>query len=222
MTSDPAARHTGQQPPPSWWRRNRVALVALLPMLALALAASSFRYVSIYRPTTFVAGQVATGSTGRFLAPVPGAEPPTTRDVSITLVSATPHASSGDLSAAKGTRLWEVELEFASGCPLDRLHDRTPGRRWSGLWDGRGQAGVGDRPGPDGIPGLCSRSHSGTGARSGRAGDPRDRPAAPGELARPGGHRHPDLWHACRGADPLGPTGLRAAAVTLTRRAARG
>ncbi|MBK8732992.1 MAG: hypothetical protein IPL93_09040 [Actinomycetales bacterium] len=120
MTSDPAARHTGQQPPPSWWRRNRVALVALLPMLALALAASSFRYVSIYRPTTFVAGQVATGSTGRFLAPVPGAEPPTTRDVSITLVSATPHASSGDLSAAKGTRLWEVELEFAAdpGVPL--------------------------------------------------------------------------------------------------------
>ena len=114
MTVTPSGHVPRHRPPESWWRHNRVALLALLPMLALALAASSFRYVSIYRPTTFAAAQVGTGAGGRFVAAVPGAQPPTTRDVTISLVAATARESSAELTAAPGTRLWEIELTFAA------------------------------------------------------------------------------------------------------------
>ena len=98
---------------PTWWRRNRLALAALLPMLALAVGASSFRYATIYRPTTFSQGQISSTASQHFVASESFGEVTIRRDVTISLISiATDRA--GSVTAAPGTTVHVVELAFAA------------------------------------------------------------------------------------------------------------
>jgi hypothetical protein len=113
---------------PSWWRANRTAIALLAPMLALTIASSSFRSVSIYRPSTLSAGQVSSGSTVHFSATSRHAPVEVHRDVTVTLDSAVPRTIVDELRAAPGTTLWEVTLTLAAdptvpltGCTVELL-----------------------------------------------------------------------------------------------------
>ena len=101
-------------PSRTWWRRNRLALAALLPMLVLAMGASSFRHATIYRPTTFSQGQVSTTASHRFVATETIGEVTITRDVTITVTSLSSTDRSGSVAAAPGTSVHQVELRFAA------------------------------------------------------------------------------------------------------------
>lgn len=50
-----------------WWRTNRVWLATLLPLVILALLATSFRLQRIYLPWHWTRPQVATGTSLRFV-----------------------------------------------------------------------------------------------------------------------------------------------------------
>ncbi|MFC5338392.1 hypothetical protein [Leucobacter denitrificans] len=96
-----------------WWRRNRLWLALLLPLLALALIASSFRLFTLYLPWQWSAPIVAGASEGtltqRYLE-LDGVK--WDREVTVRLISLEPRETTDDFVAVKGAMLWAVNLEF--------------------------------------------------------------------------------------------------------------
>lgn len=118
--------------PPSeqnWWARNRVPLLLLLPLLALAVLASSYNLFVLYRPTHITRPHQASGPTLTYHETVSdsnfGAKATTySRKVDMTLESVRPTSTYQGERAAKGARLWVVTLEFRAppGVILEGCH----------------------------------------------------------------------------------------------------
>lgn len=113
----------------TWWRRNRLWLALLLPLLGLALAASSFRLFTLYLPWQWSRPIVTNGPTGTltqdFLA-TDGA--PLSRTVTVTLDAMRAVPSHDEDAAAPGATLWQVDLTLAAapdqvldGCQVELL-----------------------------------------------------------------------------------------------------
>lgn len=102
----------------SWWRMNRWGLVLLVPVLALALAASSFRLVTLYFPWFAVRGTHVTApvrvTTDSSFVRYPAGEEysATLTPASLVPVSSAPseYTYEGDpgLSAPPGARIWRL------------------------------------------------------------------------------------------------------------------
>ncbi|HRL50210.1 MAG TPA: hypothetical protein PLA49_12640 [Propioniciclava sp.] len=97
----------------TWWRSNRLWLVLLLPALALALAASSFRFSALYlrwewsQPTLLRApgAYTQTFSTGTHTLQ---------RTVEVGVAAVERAVEVEGEYAAGGTALWRVALDFAA------------------------------------------------------------------------------------------------------------
>lgn len=114
MTTPTAAPDT------TWWRRNRLWLLLLLPLLLLALAASSFRLVTLYRPWSWSGRVVAHGPTGTLSEDFMASDGQTYhRDVTVTVDSVQPVRSLGEDAATPGAQLWRVDLTLAA--PVDQI-----------------------------------------------------------------------------------------------------
>lgn len=112
-SSDRSARPSQQ----NWWARNRLALLLLLPLLVLAVLASSYNLFVLYRPAHMTRSHQASGPTLAYHETVSttnfsGKSTTYTRDVNITLESVRPTPTYQGEQAAKGARLWVVTLEF--------------------------------------------------------------------------------------------------------------
>lgn len=99
----------------SWWRRNRIWLALLLPALALALAASSFRLVRLYLPWEWSQPIVADATTGTLQQPWTDIDgTPQTRNVTVTADMLTTASASEGLMPAEGSTLWLLHLTFSA------------------------------------------------------------------------------------------------------------
>lgn len=111
----------------TWWRRNRFWLALLLPMLALAIAASSFRLVTLYRPWQWSERIVAGGSTGTLRQEFLGTDDlRRDREVTVTVDALAPVPALGQDAAAPGATLWRVDLtleadpdQILDGCTVE-------------------------------------------------------------------------------------------------------
>lgn len=111
----------------SWWRRNRLWLALLVPLLVVALGASSFRLATLYLPWEWSRPTVAEGSSGVLRQTYVELDGETRdREVRVSVVAVTPHTTLGDARAVDGAVLWNVELElsaapdqFLSGCEVE-------------------------------------------------------------------------------------------------------
>lgn len=102
-------------PPPTWWRRNRLWLALLLPLLALAISASSFRMLRLYLPWEWSRPVVAHATTGTLRQGFRGADnAERTREVTVSVLSATPQQQVDRAGAVPGGTLWRVELELSA------------------------------------------------------------------------------------------------------------
>ena len=111
----------------TWWKRNRIWLALLIPILALALAASSFRLVSLYLPWQWSRPIVANDTSGvlrQNYLELDGVR--RDREVRVSVLSLDAHESWGDAKAIDGGRLWRVELQleaepdqFLYGCEVE-------------------------------------------------------------------------------------------------------
>lgn len=109
-----------------WWRRNRLWLALLVPLLALALAASSYRLTTLYLPWQWSRPQVV-ARTGTFTQTFRDTERVTwTRTVTVTVQQVARTTVVAGEAAAPGAQLWLVELEFAAapdqlldGCTIE-------------------------------------------------------------------------------------------------------
>lgn len=103
-----------------WLRRNRWALIALVPAIVLAVAASSFRLISLYLPwyserTNNAEGVILVDS-DQFVGHYPDGE---SYQAEVTPISATQipsftesHTSfPAEFTAVPGAKLWRVEVE---------------------------------------------------------------------------------------------------------------
>lgn len=99
----------------TWWQRNRLWLALLLPMLLLALAASSFRLVTLYLPWQWSRPLVAHGPSGtlgqRFSATDGSA---LERTVTVTLDELAVVPTHGEDAAAPGAVLWQADLTLSA------------------------------------------------------------------------------------------------------------
>lgn len=111
-----------QPTPPqiTWWQRNRLPLVLLPPLVALALAASSFRLSTLYLPNEYSRPQRAVGQSLGYHESFTRNRHLYRRDLTLTLTSLKASPSSGHEQAARGATLWTVELklEAAPEVPL--------------------------------------------------------------------------------------------------------
>lgn len=99
----------------SWWRRNRLWLALLLPMLLLALAASSFRFVTLYRPWQWSAPIVANGPAGTLTQEFLGFDDARhTRTVGVRVVDVSPVPEHDGNVAVEGATLWRVDLDLTA------------------------------------------------------------------------------------------------------------
>lgn len=130
----------------SWWRENRWALVLLVPAIALALAAASFRYVSLYVPwfsdRAIDDGEVAVVHWDRFGIdyPMPPGEPAHVTPIFLRPVRSAEEPGLFDraiITPAPGATLWQLEVEVEAdpemvlyGCTL-ALEDAA-GTRYTG------------------------------------------------------------------------------------------
>lgn len=105
----------------SWWRVNRWGLLLVLPLLAAALAAGSFRLVTLYlpwfaSPGTHVEGAVTVTTGSSFVVYPDGEEYTATfTPLDIVPVSSAPDdaylGDGSDLAAAPGARLWRLTTQ---------------------------------------------------------------------------------------------------------------
>ncbi len=96
-----------------WWRRNRRWLALIVPLLLLALAASSFRLVTLHLPWQWSRPIVADSAAGTLRQGFTGFDgEPRRREVRVEVVDADRHESFGEAKAAEGGILWRVVLEF--------------------------------------------------------------------------------------------------------------
>lgn len=99
----------------TWWRRNRLWLALLLPLLLLALSASAYRWANLYRPWHWserVWPRAATGTLHQTYVGSDGQQ--YRRDVTVTVDGVTPVNVWEDGAAAPGARLWRVDLHLAA------------------------------------------------------------------------------------------------------------
>lgn len=98
-----------------WWDRNKLWLLLLAPLLALALAASGFRFARLYLPWNYTRPQVTAGTTLTFnqdwayQAKLKGH-----RQATLTVVSVRTAESEDGRKAAPGAILYRIELEFSA------------------------------------------------------------------------------------------------------------
>lgn len=99
----------------TWWRRNRLWLALLLPLLGLAVVTSSFRMLNLYLPWQWSRPIVAHGPSGtltqRFLG-VDGHHYERTVDVTVDGIAEVPSLDRD--AAAPGATLWRIDLTLAA------------------------------------------------------------------------------------------------------------
>lgn len=101
------------RPSATWWRRNRLWLALLLPLLLLAIVASSFRLVRIYLPWEWSRPIVAHATVGTLRQDFLGNDDLRhRREVTVGVLSVVPQQRHGDIQASPGATLWRVLLEF--------------------------------------------------------------------------------------------------------------
>lgn len=99
----------------SWWKRNRLWLALVVPLLALALAASSFRLFTLYLPWQWsapIASDTSVGTLKQRYLELDGVE--RDREVRVEVVSLEPRESVDGLVAVDGATLWRIELELTA------------------------------------------------------------------------------------------------------------
>lgn len=127
-----------------WWQSNRWALALLLPLIALAVAASSYRMTTLYRPNQYTLPQRAAGPVLAYHEEFTHNRKPHTRDVKLTLTRLTALPAGTAFQGqrpAQGATLWLVELRLAAlpevplmGCRVfiqdteGRLYNDTSGQ----------------------------------------------------------------------------------------------
>ncbi|MDN5558305.1 MAG: hypothetical protein L0G23_02565 [Ruaniaceae bacterium] len=97
----------------TWWRRNRIWLWALVPLLALAIVASSFRLFTLYLAWEWSRPTVAEGPIGMFhqtFQAFDGVE--RDREVQVEVLSVLSYPRLDGVRAVDGGVLWRVWLEF--------------------------------------------------------------------------------------------------------------
>ncbi len=108
MTDAPPRRATDT---PTWWRRNRLWVTLLLPMLALALAASMFRMTTLYLPWQWSQGIDARSATGTLRQEFLGTDDVRySREVTVTMDTVRRTTRHGDDAAGPGAQLWVADL----------------------------------------------------------------------------------------------------------------
>lgn len=99
----------------TWWKRNRLWLALCVPLLALALVASSFRLISLYLPWQWSAPTVAHAAEGTLLQnylELDGVR--RDREVTVRVTSLTQRDTYDGLVAVAGAALWQVDLELTA------------------------------------------------------------------------------------------------------------
>ena len=149
-----------RRPASGWWARNRWALAALVPLGALAVAASSYQYVTLYKPNEFTRVEKASGPTLAYREDFRSNRKAHQRAVTLRVTSSTSRALPPKQAGAKGATLWEVEILFSAkpdvpleGCSLALLD--AQGREY-GLLQADFSPDITDRPiscVPAGAPG---------------------------------------------------------------------
>lgn len=100
---------------PTWWRRNRLWLALLVPLTLLALAASSFRLVSLHLPWEYSRPTVARGPQGTLTQEFLGFDDARhTRTVTVKVLDVATVPQFGGFRSIPGSDLWRVRLEFAA------------------------------------------------------------------------------------------------------------
>lgn len=120
----------------SWLRRNRWGLALLLPALAAAVLASSFRYLNLYEP--WIEGDVTDQSGAVTLAAqdddpdavAAGSTATLTPTAITTVASGTGLDGSTEVLAPEGSTLWRLDVDVAAptqmvlaGCEISLLDD---------------------------------------------------------------------------------------------------
>lgn len=113
----------------AWWRRNARWLALMIPLLALALAASSFRLVTLYLPWEWSRPTVANATSGTLRQDFTGFDGERwRREVRVEVLGLEQAALFGDTKAAAGGVLWRVLLAFEAdpeqhldGCEVELL-----------------------------------------------------------------------------------------------------
>lgn len=96
-----------------WWRRNRLWLALLVPLVLLAVAASSFRLVRLYLPWEWSRPIVAHAPSGTLRQDFLGFDDRRhTREVKVSVLGVAPQTQHGDVKAAPGAQLWWVLVGF--------------------------------------------------------------------------------------------------------------
>lgn len=99
----------------NWWKRNRLWLALAVPLVVLALAASSFRLFTLYLPWEWSAPTTPNASQGTLTQSyleLDGVQ--RDREVDVRVVSFEAHESYDGLIAVAGATLWRVELELTA------------------------------------------------------------------------------------------------------------
>ena len=98
----------------TWWRRNRLWLALLVPLLLLALAASSYRLTTLYLRWEWSQPVVVQGS-GTYTQTFRDVQDiARTRTVTVGVKQVARTTTADGDQAAPGTQLWLVELDFAA------------------------------------------------------------------------------------------------------------
>lgn len=99
----------------SWWRRNRIWLCALVPVLALAVAASSFRMVTLYLPWQWSRPIVAEGSSGTLTQSFQDLDDVRReREVTAEVLSVLDYPTLDGVRPVPGGTMWRVWLELSA------------------------------------------------------------------------------------------------------------
>ena len=117
---------------PSWWRSNRLWLLAMPVLLALALLASTQRLVSVYLPWDQTRPLSATDNMVHYRQRYKQIDEWFERDVRVRLVAMTAVDEFGSVRAADGAQLWRVDLELRADpdqvldlCTVELVADGT-------------------------------------------------------------------------------------------------
>ena len=98
----------------SWWHRNRFVLALIIPLAAVAVAASSYRLTTFYLDVYPTRITVAPGTSHRFVQDWTFDKDTYHRAVDITLTKAEPVTEVDGTTAPTGARLWRVEFQLAA------------------------------------------------------------------------------------------------------------
>lgn len=113
---DASRQPIGEASGRAWWRRNRLWLALLLPLVVLALLATSFRLQKIYLPWYWTRPHVAQGTSMTFQQDWRSENTTFRRTVDLSVVSVTQVYSLDDALAVPGGILYRVEIT-ASAAP---------------------------------------------------------------------------------------------------------